>query len=94
VYDAWLAGGRRFALYYYEVSTGKETQHFRPTQYVDITAVETRKRAACWAHASQDPAKFYADHEAMHRFRGFEAGCERAEAFVHHEQSPAGPLPG
>jgi LmbE family N-acetylglucosaminyl deacetylase len=93
VYDAWLACGRRFALYYYEVSTGEETQHFRPTHYVDITAVEARKRAACWAHASQDPAKFYAYHEDMHRFRGFEAGCKRAEAFVHHEQSPAGPLP-
>ena len=25
VYDAWLAGGRKFALYYYEVSTGEET---------------------------------------------------------------------
>jgi LmbE family N-acetylglucosaminyl deacetylase len=94
VYDAWLASGRRFALYYYEVSTGQETQHFRPTHYVDITAVEARKRAACWAHASQDPAKFYADHEAMHRFRGSEAGCKRAEAFVHHEQSPAVRLPG
>jgi LmbE family N-acetylglucosaminyl deacetylase len=94
VYDAWLAGGRRFALYYYEVSTGEETQHFRPTHYVDIEAVEPRKRAACFAHASQDPAKFYADHEVMHRFRGREAGCRRAEAFVRHEQSPAVPLPG
>jgi LmbE family N-acetylglucosaminyl deacetylase len=94
VYDAWLAGGRKFALYYYEVSTGEETQHFRPTHYVDITAVEARKRAACWAHASQDPAKFYAYHEDMQRFRGFEAGCKRAEAFVRHEQSPAGPLLG
>jgi LmbE family N-acetylglucosaminyl deacetylase len=93
-YDAWLAGGRRFALYYHEVSTGEETQHFRPTHYVDITAVEPRKRAACMAHASQDPAKFYADHEVIQRFRGREAGCTRAEAFVHHEQGPAGPLPG
>jgi LmbE family N-acetylglucosaminyl deacetylase len=94
VYDAWLACGRKFALYYYEVSTGEETQHFRPTHYVDITAVAARKRAACFAHESQDPAKFYAYHEEMHRFRGFEAGCKQAEAFVHHEQSPAGPLPG
>jgi LmbE family N-acetylglucosaminyl deacetylase len=93
VYDAWLAGGRRFALYFFEVSTGQETQHFRPTHYVDITAVEPRKRAACWAHASQDPATFYAYHEDMHRFRGFEAGCKRAEAFVRHEQSPEAPLP-
>src|SRR6266851_2471689 len=74
VYDAWLACGRKFALYYYEVSTGEETQLFRPTHYVNITGTETRKRAACFAHASQDPKKFYAYHEEMHRFRGFEGG--------------------
>jgi len=27
---AWLAGGRRFALYYYEVDLGSDTQCFRP----------------------------------------------------------------
>ncbi len=94
VYDAWLASGRKFALYYYEVSTGEETQLFRPTHYVNITETEWRKRAACFAHASQDPAKFYAYHQEMHRFRGFEGGCKKAEAFVHHEQSPMEPLPG
>jgi LmbE family N-acetylglucosaminyl deacetylase len=94
VYDAWLIGGRQFALYYYEVSTGEETQHFHPTDYVNIAATESRKRAACFVHASQQPAKFYAYHEKMHGFRGFEAGCQRAEAFVHHEQSPAVQLPG
>jgi LmbE family N-acetylglucosaminyl deacetylase len=93
VYDAWLALGRKFALYFYEVSTGEETQHFRPTHYVDITAAEKRKRAACFAHQSQHPAAFYADHAAMQRFRGREAGCPQAEAFVHHEQSPAQGLP-
>jgi LmbE family N-acetylglucosaminyl deacetylase len=94
VYDAWLAGGRPFTLYYYEVSTGEETQHFHPTDYVNIAATESRKRAACLLHASQQPEKFYAYHEKMHGFRGFEAGCQRAEAFVHHEQSPAVRLPG
>jgi LmbE family N-acetylglucosaminyl deacetylase len=93
VYDAWLALGRQFALYFYEVSTGEETQHFRPTHYVDITATEQRKRAACFAHASQHPATFYADHAAMQRFRGLEAGCKQAEAFIHHEQSPSQGLP-
>jgi LmbE family N-acetylglucosaminyl deacetylase len=92
-YDAWLAAGRKFALYYYEVSTGEETQHFRPTHYVDITAAEKRKRAACFAHESQNPAQFYASHEAMQRFRGFESACRLAEAFVHHEQSPTIGLP-
>jgi LmbE family N-acetylglucosaminyl deacetylase len=92
-YDAWLAGGRKFALYYYEVSTGEETQHFRPTLYVDMTAIEKRKRSACLAHESQNPAQFYASHEAMQRFRGLECGCKLAEAFVHHEQSPSIVLP-
>ena len=87
-YDAWLRGGKPFALYHYEVSTGEETQHFHPTDYVDITMTEARKRTACFAHASQNPASFYAYHEKMHGFRGFEAGWKRAEAFVHHEQSP------
>ncbi len=94
VYDAWLALGRGFALYFYEVSTGDETQHFRPTHYVDISAVEPRKHSACFAHASQNPAAFYADHMTMQRFRGREAGCKLAEAFVHHEQSPSQGLPG
>jgi LmbE family N-acetylglucosaminyl deacetylase len=93
VYDAWLASGRKFALYYYEVSTGEETQHFRPTHYVDITATEKRKRAACFCHVSQNPPKFYVSHEAMQRFRGLESACKLAEAFVHHEQSPATGLP-
>ena len=93
VYDTWLASGRKFALYYYEVSTGEETQHFRPTHYVNVTAVEKRKRAACFAHKSQRPAQFYASHEAMQRFRGFESACKMAEAFVHHEQSAAVDLP-
>ena len=38
VYDAWLRMGRRFALYYYEVSNGEDTVQFAPTHYVDITA--------------------------------------------------------
>jgi LmbE family N-acetylglucosaminyl deacetylase len=94
VYDAWLQSGRKFALYYFEVLTGSQTQHFRPTHYVAITAVERRKRDACFAHESQNPAGFYARHEAMSRFRGMECGCGQAEAFAHHEQSPYEPLPG
>jgi LmbE family N-acetylglucosaminyl deacetylase len=46
VYDAWLRSGRKFALYYYEVDLGTETQCFRPTHYVSITATEPRKREA------------------------------------------------
>jgi N-acetylglucosamine malate deacetylase 1 len=97
-YDTWLRSGRSFALYFYEVDLGSDTQCFRPTHYVDVTATEPRKRAACLAHASQNPVGpggFYVkDHEPMLRFRGMEAGVKSAEAFVHHDQSPDGRLPG
>jgi hypothetical protein len=66
---------------------------FRPTHYVDITAVEERKRAACMAHRSQDPEGFYGIHTVMGQFRGREHGCKFAEAFVHHNQSRVVGLP-
>src|SRR5579872_5771518 len=96
VYDAWLKGGRKFELYYFEVALGEQTQTFHPTDYVDITLTEPRKRAACYAHASQHPVDgFYATyHEPMNRFRGMESGYQLAEAFVRHSQSPAPIVPG
>jgi LmbE family N-acetylglucosaminyl deacetylase len=95
VYDAWLGSGRRFALYFYEVDLGGETQCFRPTDYVDITATEPRKKAACLAHVSQGAAtSFYPNYHAkMHEFRGMESGFKLAEAFAHHDHSPLGRLP-
>lgn len=94
VYDAWLRSGRRFALYYYEVDLGTETQCFRPTHYVNITSTEPRKREACLAHQSQRPATdFYPQQAKLHEFRGLESGFKLAEAFVHHDQSPPGRLP-
>jgi N-acetylglucosamine malate deacetylase 1 len=93
VYDAWLKAGRKFALYYFEVMTGTQSQVFRPTHYVDITGTEERKRAACFAHASQDPKGFYEIHDLMNRFRGREHGCKYAEGFVHHDQSRSLALP-
>ncbi len=87
VYDAWLRLGKRFALYYFEVMSGSQTQNFAPTDYVDITATEDRKRAACFAHQSQNPAGFYAHHDHMNQFRGLESGHKFAEAFVQHVQS-------
>ncbi len=88
VYDAWLRTGKKFALYYFEVMSGSQTQLFLPNQYVDISETEARKRAACFAHASQDPAGFYSHHEVMNRFRGMECGCKVAEAFMRHVQNP------
>ena len=37
--DAWLKAGKSFALYYYEVA--EDTAMFTPTEYVDISAVES-----------------------------------------------------
>jgi LmbE family N-acetylglucosaminyl deacetylase len=93
VYDAWLVMGRRSALYYYEVSNGEDTVQFAPTHYVDITAVEPRKREACHAHASQAPGRFYALQEQVMRLRGIESGHRHAESFIRHVQSPDFALP-
>ena len=97
VYDAW----RRLKesqpsnpplLYFYEVSNGEDTLMFSPTYYVDITARESYKQKACFAHASQTPEKFYPLQEQVSRFRGLESGCKIAEGFIPHIQSWPGVL--
>ena len=93
VYDAWLGMGRRFALYYYEVSNGEDTVQFSPTVYVDITAAEPRKRRACFAHSSQSPERFYGLQGQITKVRGIERGCRHAEGFIRHMQSPDPGLP-
>ena len=92
-YDFWRANAKRVPLYYYEVMTGSQTQNFSPTDYVDITATEKRKRDACFAHASQSPEEFYRHHASMNEFRGLERRVRYAEAFVRHSASPAARLP-
>jgi LmbE family N-acetylglucosaminyl deacetylase len=94
-YGAWISGKKPFALYFYEVDLGSDTQCFKPTDYVDITATEPRKKAACMAHASQGPqGGFYTkDHEPMLHFRGMESGHKAAEAFIRQDQGPKGGLP-
>ena len=93
VYDAWLRMGKKFALYYYEVSNGEDTVQFSPTHYVDISETESRKRLACHAHASQNPGKFYALQEQITRLRGIESGHRHAEAYIRLVQSPDFSLP-
>jgi len=92
-YDAWLRMGKKYAFYYYEVSDGEDTLMFLPTHYVDISATETRKRAACYAHASQAPDKFYTLQSQVTRFRGLESGYSQAEAFIRYTQSAGNWLP-
>jgi LmbE family N-acetylglucosaminyl deacetylase len=93
VYEAWLRMGKRFALYYYEVSNGEDTVQFTPTHYVNITGTEPRKRSACYAHASQAPDKFYALQELVTKMRGIESGHKQAEGYIRHVQSPDFSLP-
>jgi N-acetylglucosamine malate deacetylase 1 len=91
-YDAWRQSKNKFALYYYEVSDGEDTLQFSPTHYVDITETEPAKRAACYAHASQTPDRYYALQDQVAAFRGVESGYKRAEAFVLQLQSPSDPM--
>lgn len=86
-YDAWMQMGKSFAFYYYEVSDGDDTFMFAPTDYVDISHTEARKKAACYAHASQAPDHFYALQSQVTRFRGVEYGVAQAEGFIRHVQS-------
>jgi LmbE family N-acetylglucosaminyl deacetylase len=92
-YDAWLRLKKKFAFYYYEVSSGEDTVQFSPTHYVDITATEPQKRRACYAHASQTPDRYYALQERVTSFRGIESGHRHAEAYIRHVQSPDFALP-
>jgi LmbE family N-acetylglucosaminyl deacetylase len=83
-FRAWLSAGRGFELYYYEVNLGSQTMGFHPTDYVDITAVREKKKAALFAHKSQNGEEIYrVHHEPMENLRGREAGAAAAEAFVH-----------
>jgi hypothetical protein len=88
--DAWWQGGRKFALYYYEVA--EDTTMFTPSEYVDISAVEARRRSACYAHISQQPDKWYPKQVEITRRRGAESGFAQAEGFSRHPESSSVPL--
>ncbi len=92
-FDAWLKSRKAFALFFYEVSDGEDTLMFSPSRYVDITPTVSAKRAACYAHASQTPDRYYALQSEVARFRGIESGHEMAEAFVEGRGGPSVQLP-
>ncbi len=91
-YGAWRQSKKSFSLYYYEVSDGEDTLQFSPTHYVDITETEPIKHAACYAHASQTPDRYYKLQDQVSAFRGVASGYKRAEAFVLQVESPHDPL--
>lgn len=80
---AYFAVKTKFVLYFYEVNSGFQSLGFNPTHYVDITAVREKKKAALFAHHSQDGEGIYREHhEIMENYRGREGGVQAAEAFV------------
>jgi LmbE family N-acetylglucosaminyl deacetylase len=89
--DAWWKAGKASALYFYEVA--EDTSMFAPTDYVDISSVESRRRAACFAHVSQQPDKWYPKQVEITRRRGVESGFAQAEGFSRHPESKRVPLP-
>ncbi|HEY3704622.1 MAG TPA: PIG-L deacetylase family protein [Terracidiphilus sp.] len=94
LHEAWNRLKCPFPIYYYEVSSGDDTLQFpAPTHFIDITPVADTKKAACTAHASQNPGYFYDLQDSVARFRGLESGHTRAEAFVLLTRSPYDVLP-
>ena len=82
-FESWKQLKHRFPLYYYEVSDGEDTTQFpAPTHYVDITNVADTKKAACYAHASQTPDRYYDLQDTVATFRGLQNGCKKAEAYI------------
>ena len=80
---AGQASRGRVPLYFFEVDYGYQTMGFQPSDYVDITTVREKKKAALFAHRSQDGEAIYREHhEIMENFRGRESGVAAAEAFV------------
>lgn len=91
VEDAWRTGGKKSALYYYEVF--EDTMMFTPDVFVDISGVQAQRRAACYAHVSQNPDRWYPGQVALTRHRGLASGFDQAEAFTRHWESKRGFLP-
>jgi LmbE family N-acetylglucosaminyl deacetylase len=92
---AWMALHRP-RLYFFEVNSGSQTEGFLPNTYVDIASVLEQKKAALFAHVSQDGQGIWREHhEIMAQWRGREVGVAAAEAFVHlnREDHPSN-LPG
>jgi LmbE family N-acetylglucosaminyl deacetylase len=91
---AWEALDHSFVLAYYEVMADIQSLDFRPNVYVDVSSTQETKKAAVYAHACQNPDRFYPYHVQMERNRGAEAWIERAEAFhVLREQRRAPVIP-
>ncbi len=69
---------------------------FLPDTYVDVSPVLEKKKAALFAHLSQDGTGIWSQHhQVIASWRGREAGVTAAEAFVHlNRDSQTSNLPG
>jgi LmbE family N-acetylglucosaminyl deacetylase len=92
---AWM-GLPASRLYFFEVNSGSQTEGFLPNTYVDVSSVVEQKKAALFAHQSQDGEGIWKEHhEIMARWRGREVGVAAAEAFVHlNREAATSLLPG
>lgn len=85
VQKAYLQMDADFPLFFYEVCTGRQSQNFFPTDYVDITDVREQKLKAVFCHASQgfvSKEYYQQDHGLMEDYRGLTIRVKAAEAFV------------
>lgn len=91
---AWMSLGAG-NLYFFEVDAGDQTQGFLANTYIDISTVLEQKKAALFAHVSQDGQGIWREHhDVMAQWRGREAGVPAAEAFVHLNRDQSNYLPG
>src|SRR5712671_6113767 len=70
---AWMALSPKPQLYFFEVNSGSQSQGFLPNTYVDSSAVVEKKKAALFAHVSQDGQGIGRQHhEGIATWRGRE----------------------
>ena len=55
---------------------------FQPSDFVDISVMESRRHAACYAHASQTLDYWYPLQSQLTHFRGTQSGYAQAEGFL------------
>lgn len=75
-------GEAKCPILYFEAALRGQVSQFRPDVYVDVTDVWDEKLKAVRCHACQNPDDRLAEFTAQQcMFRGWECGCEYAEAY-------------